>query len=291
MSSTSRRKVIASSTPSSPARGTKARMSLGRQPPPKPTPALRNWRPIRASCPIASARSTTSAPVDLAHLGHRVDEGDLGGQEGVRGHLDQLGGREVGDHDRGAGVDQRRVDLAQHLLGAARSATPSTSRSGSQGVLDGEALAQELRVPGQHGVGAGRRELGQPRASRAAVPTGTVDLPTTSVGRVRCGASGSIAPSTWLQVGAEALGRLRRADADEVDVAERRAASAKESVNRSRPDATCVASSSCEAGLVERDPAGGQRLRPCRVDLDAEDLVARARPCRRRGWPRGSRSR
>ena len=37
-------------------------MSLGRQPPPKPMPALRNARPIRASWPIASARSTTSAP-------------------------------------------------------------------------------------------------------------------------------------------------------------------------------------------------------------------------------------
>ena len=37
-------------------------MSLGRQPPPKPTPALRNLRPIRSSWPIASARSTTSPP-------------------------------------------------------------------------------------------------------------------------------------------------------------------------------------------------------------------------------------
>ena len=38
-------------------------MSLGRQPPPKPTPALRNLRPIRSSYPRLSARSTTSAPV------------------------------------------------------------------------------------------------------------------------------------------------------------------------------------------------------------------------------------
>ena len=37
-------------------------MSLGRQPPPNPTPALRNRRPIRASWPIASASATTSAP-------------------------------------------------------------------------------------------------------------------------------------------------------------------------------------------------------------------------------------
>ena len=38
-------------------------MSLGRQPPPNPMPALRNLRPIRSSWPSASARSTTSAPV------------------------------------------------------------------------------------------------------------------------------------------------------------------------------------------------------------------------------------
>ena len=38
-------------------------MSLGRQPPPKPIPALRNLRPIRWSWPIASASCTTSPPV------------------------------------------------------------------------------------------------------------------------------------------------------------------------------------------------------------------------------------
>ena len=63
IASTSRRKLSAWSTPSSPARAMKARMSLGRQPPPKPSPALRNFRPIRASCPIASASTVTSAPV------------------------------------------------------------------------------------------------------------------------------------------------------------------------------------------------------------------------------------
>ncbi len=41
-------------------------MSLGRQPPPKPTPAFRNRRPIRASWPSASANRVTSAPVTSA---------------------------------------------------------------------------------------------------------------------------------------------------------------------------------------------------------------------------------
>nr|KEP24631.1 hypothetical protein DA06_01410 [Georgenia sp. SUBG003] len=63
MESTSRRKVRAWSTPSSPARAMKARMSLGRQPPPNPIPARRNFFPMRSSWPMASASWVTSAPV------------------------------------------------------------------------------------------------------------------------------------------------------------------------------------------------------------------------------------
>ena len=46
-----------------PALAMKARISFGKHPPPKPIPALRNLRPIRASWPIASANTETSAPV------------------------------------------------------------------------------------------------------------------------------------------------------------------------------------------------------------------------------------
>ena len=49
ISSTSCRNDTAWSTPSSSARAMNARMSLGRQPPPKPSPADRNRRPMRAS--------------------------------------------------------------------------------------------------------------------------------------------------------------------------------------------------------------------------------------------------
>jgi hypothetical protein len=38
-----------------------ARMSLGRQPPPNPRPALRNRLPMRGSYPNASASNVTSA--------------------------------------------------------------------------------------------------------------------------------------------------------------------------------------------------------------------------------------
>ena len=43
----------------------------------------------------------------LAQLGHRVDEGDLGGEEGVGRRLHHLGGGVVGDDLRGAALDDR----------------------------------------------------------------------------------------------------------------------------------------------------------------------------------------
>jgi hypothetical protein len=96
----------------------------------------------------------------LAHLGHGVDEGDLRGEEGVRGGLHQLGGREVGHHERRALGDRRGVHLAQQLLGPL-AAYADHDAVGVQRVLDGEALAQEFRVPRQLGVLAGGRVRGQ----------------------------------------------------------------------------------------------------------------------------------
>jgi hypothetical protein len=46
----------------------------------------------------------------LADGGHRVDEGDLGGQEGVGGVLDRLGRGRVGDDHGGGDPDVERLD-------------------------------------------------------------------------------------------------------------------------------------------------------------------------------------
>jgi hypothetical protein len=63
----------------------------------------------------------------LADHGDLVDEADLGGQEGVAGVLDHLGGAQVGHDDAGA---QGQVQL-RHLSAASRSRLPMTTRSGS----------------------------------------------------------------------------------------------------------------------------------------------------------------
>ena len=50
----------------------------------------------------------------LAHLGHGVDEADLGGQERVGRDLDQLGGGDVAADHRHPVADRDGVDLLQH---------------------------------------------------------------------------------------------------------------------------------------------------------------------------------
>jgi len=89
----------------------------------------------------------------LAHLGHRVDVRDLGGQERVRGDLHQLGRGEIRDQNRHSLIDHRAEDPAQFGLGVL-ALDPEDQAIRVQGVFDGEPLAQELGVP---------RELDVPR--------------------------------------------------------------------------------------------------------------------------------
>src|SRR5690606_12291809 len=83
----------------------------------------------------------------LAQLGHGVDEGDLGGQEGVGGDLDQVGGGVVGQQSGDLlAVDEVVVDLVQHRaadLGGLLVAGQAVDHAvGGDGVLHREALAQ-----------------------------------------------------------------------------------------------------------------------------------------------------
>ena len=104
----------------------------------------------------------------LADLGHRVDERDLRGQEGVGRDLHQLGGGEVGDDERRTGVEDR---LRTPRASSPRPAVVSHAEHDpvrAQRVVDGEALAQELRVPGQLDRRAAADGLRQPATGRRA---------------------------------------------------------------------------------------------------------------------------
>ncbi len=137
----------------------------------------------------------------FAHLRDRVDERDLRRQERIRRHLDELGGLQVGQQEGHPLVEQwGGVEGADRLLGQHRIALhPKDNAIWVQGVLDGEPLAQELRIPGHldgDALGGASRPA---RAHRsAAVPTGTVDLPTMTAGRrSRGGTNVSTTAYTW----------------------------------------------------------------------------------------------
>ena len=87
----------------------------------------------------------------VAQLGHRVDERDLRGEEGVGGDLDELGRGVVDHQSRRAPLEDGRIDpveggpadlAALPVLGEAVDDPVGGCR-----VLHGKALAEELRVP------------------------------------------------------------------------------------------------------------------------------------------------
>ena len=160
-------------------------MSLGRQPPPKPRPGLRN---VPAD-PLVAAQCL-GQPDDvracrLAHLRHGVDERDFGGQERVGRHLDHLCRFQVHGQRRDTCCERFGVDPPQQIRRCLRR-HPEDEAIRGQAVLDRVPLTQELGVPGQVHPAArlARRPLIWSRTRRA-VPTGTVDLPTSRQGAAR----------------------------------------------------------------------------------------------------------
>ena len=154
----------------------------------------------------------------LADLGHGVDEGDLGREEGVRGDLDQLGGGEVGDQEGDALGDDGGVDLAHEVLGAL-GAHADDEAVGVQGVGDGVALAQELRVPGDlDALGVGQGEVVGDLDGGADGDGGLAD---DQGAGAQVGGQGGDRAEDLGHVGLLRAGGLRGSHADEVDVGER----------------------------------------------------------------------
>ncbi len=146
---------------------------------------------MRSSYDRALESSFTSAWVASQTSAMALMNEILVARKALAAGLDQFGGGEVGDHDRD--VAERGVHLPQDGLGPG-GGDAEDDPVGVEGVVDGEALAEELGVPGELGAVAG--QVPQPRAaSRWAVPTGTVDLPTTRQSLVMYGPSDSTTAS------------------------------------------------------------------------------------------------
>ena len=217
-------------------------------------------------------------PGRVADLRDGVDEGDLGGQEGVGRDLDQLGGGQVGDQHRHAGVLERGVQLAQHLaaealaLGAVRvDADHDPVRA--QRVLHGVALAQELGVPDQLGVGAGGGQLRDPAGQAGGGADRDRGLPDDVRRPVQVHRQPLDRPVDLGEVGAPAVAALRRADAEEVQVGV--GGGVGEGVGEAQPAGRDVGGQQgVQAGLVEGQLAAREQRPLPGVGLDAEHVVA-----------------
>ena len=196
-------------------------MSLDRQPPPKPSPADRNRRPMRVSWPSASARVITSAPAASHTFATALMKEILVARNAFAATFTSSA--------VARSVTMYGVPSSSTLAYTARSVTSAASRRDAhhdpvrpQRVLDREALAEEFRVPGQARRGARRGEPGDPGGQ-----------PGRGADRHRGLADHQAVPGQVrgqpvhhrldvAQVGARPAGQLRRPDADEVDVAELR---------------------------------------------------------------------
>ena len=246
-------------------------MSLGRQPPPNPSPGFRNRPPIRSSCASAVARSDTSAPVASQTSAIALMKEILVARNELAATLTSSDVARSVTTTGTAGLEHRPEHLAQRSSARA-DPTPKTIR-------DGRSVSSiawpSRRNSGFHASSAsappGARSWSS-RVSRSAVPTGTVDLPTTRQGRVRYGARPVTTDLDVAEVRAVRARQLRGAGADEVDVAElgrRRQVGGEPEPARVQG----LAQELGQAGLVERHAAGGQRvdLRP--VAVEGQHLV------------------
>ena len=209
----------------------------------------------------------------LAQLGHRVDEGDLGGQERVRGHLDQLRRGVVHDETGHPSGEDRRVDLVQHGdrgMALVAAVDPVYQPVRLEGVAHREPLPEELGVPRQLLPGRG-----QHRGEPGGCPHrdgGLPDHQTAGPGDPRNGGNGVIDES---DVGGIRVGSLRRGDADEVDVCVRDGLDV--GAEGQPPCREGLPEQLGEAGLVERRLGAGQHRHLEGIGVHPHHLVADGR--------------
>ena len=270
IASTSPSQELTESTPSSRAVAAKARMSLGRQPPPNPSPGTRNRPPIRLSWASASASGTMSAPAASQTSAIALMNETLVARNALAATLTSSAvGRSVTRNGTPA-ASGRGVHLAQQGLGPLRG-DPGHDPVRLHGVGHGVALAQELGVPGQLGRGADRGEPGQALGQQRGGADRDRGFPDDQAGPGQPGRQGLDARLQVRQVGRGGVGPLRGAHAHEVDVTELRdlgVAGGEAQPARVQAAAQQV----LEAGLVERQAARGQRLELGLVRVQAEDL-------------------
>ena len=136
---------------------------------------------MRPSRPTPSDSSGHVGTGQLAEPRELVDEGDLGREEGVGGVFDQLRRLHGRGHDQRAPLaGERQVEVLQDLPRRLRLRADDDA-VGLHEVVDGVALAQELRVGGDREAVARRSLRRRSPPPSGSCRRGTVDLVTKTV--------------------------------------------------------------------------------------------------------------
>ena len=213
----------------------------------------------------------------VAQLRHGVDEGDFRREEGVGGHLHQFGGGKVRHHQGDVLGQHGRVAGIEECLGVfSRCAVLGESVDdavGMEGVGDGVALAQELRVPRQqHIFTAGLQPLGEPLrgADRNRRLAHHQRRSAGSGGKVLDdGVDGCV---DLAEVRSQPARQLRGADPDEDQVGVGEASRVGGEIHSTGCD--CPRQDLGETRLVERGLALRQLGNPVLVHVESHDVVA-----------------
>ncbi len=184
---------------------------------PEPDPGSQELAPDPLVVPDRFGQRGDVRSGGLAHLRHRIDERDLGGQEGVGRHLHQFGGDQITLDERHASGDLPLVDLPQRRHSAAVDGTDDDSVRGDR-VAHGITLPEEFRVPDDVYTRTGRGEPGQPLGDggRCSHRHGGLAGHHTRSGQVRCERVHCL-PDMG-EIGSLRTGPLGGADAEEVDI-------------------------------------------------------------------------
>ena len=204
----------------------------------------------------------------LTDVGDGVDEGDLGGEEGVRGVLDDLGGGEIGD-DHGPLEGGVQLDEGHgHLLGG----RADHDAIGTKGVLDGGALAEELGIRHDVELHGARLVPADDFPHELARAYGHRRLVDHDLVAVHAAADLGSHRLDLGEVGlARVLGRGAHRDEDDVGVAYARAHVGGEG---EAPVIHVAGDHLLETGLVDGHAAGAQGLDLVAVLVHADDVVA-----------------
>ena len=133
-----------------------ASVSFGKQEPPKPGPACRNFGPMRLSRPMPRATSCTSAPAFSQRSAISLMKVILVARKALAAYLISSDGAPRGEQERRLVQIERPVDLG-HDLARALVLGADDDAVGTLEVLDRRALAQEFGIGHDGEVGVGPR--------------------------------------------------------------------------------------------------------------------------------------